>query len=463
MNYVGAAAAGTLGYIAGDLPGAYAAYKIYNNFARKKSYPNSMKRKFTPNAPGSRKKTTGKWLRSKRPSKWARIVDKNHFVRPVTSSLYKRKPVLGKYVLKPKLSKQMGRTSNVSTGLRKKTIQHFHHPKGAKKVYVSRALRKKVSKVIEGKDPKGFAQYVNSGRLVPPATDNAQSAALITGCNVDGVTTFFSPTQINNVASSLWNHKTITYTPVYNDNENFPYATTKIKVLKQWVTVKFRNNTQRNCYLILYACENKVKRAATSFVTEWTASMTEENTATINVNNTSPLTMYATPYMSKQLMNNWSVETTRVYLKPGEEYVYTLQGPSKLYDFRKYFTAGAEQTMPRGVMQLAYSMREDILGDNAGAFGRLISPIVNGYGCFYEVNEYFKLEIPQQAGIQWLTASSGASSTSGLPSSGFSTYLGAKRDAYLIAVNLASTHTGTLVRSDIEQPGTLETPNPPGP
>jgi len=34
MNYIGRAAAGTLGFIAGDIPGAYAGVAAYNAFSK---------------------------------------------------------------------------------------------------------------------------------------------------------------------------------------------------------------------------------------------------------------------------------------------------------------------------------------------------------------------------------------------------------------------------------------------
>lgn len=474
MNYVGSAAAATLGYIVGDVPGAVAGYKLYYKYGARKSLP--------------------KIMQSRRPRRFQRITNRSVAMRPASA------PRVRNYVPRYAGNKRQrvgrapsimassrrssiasaaprrvfaqkkfstARTTNVSTGVRKKVIKGLHKNHGYQKVYVAPRLRKKIQKVISGTHPRGWLQYTYYGRPSVQGS-NGQFAGRI-GLNgsvtrtIDGVGgVFFSPTQANDVASVLWNNKTPIAAPSYNNPQNFPWSQTRINMLKQWATVKWRNNGQRTCIITMFAAVSKTTDVGNrGAYNDWTSALTEDNTAGVNVTNVSTGTLYAHPYMCKSLLNNWKIEQTKIYLKPGEEYVYTVEGPSKLYDFRKYWTGQTANPTQRGNVNLFFTMYYDLIGES-GTFtnaSRLSTGANNnGYGCMYEVNEYYAVEIPEQAGIRWATAGAPESGTSTLPADSTTTFLGNKRDAYVIYNwGTTSVFPTTLNRIDIENPAQGET------
>lgn len=447
----GRIAAATLGYIVGDVPGAYAASELYGRYSkyRGNSYPKSMKRKFPvkPNVP--RKRFSFQQLKNKglitsrRPAKWYRL---HKLSRP--GSRPKAKAV------KAMRRKQTSRSQNVSVGLRKKSFRTLHKDHGLSKVKVSSALRKKVQKVIQGNDPKGYAQYIQCAKASSPAGSNQQFAGTILGRSVDGVQgNLFTPTQVNCAASVMWHKRTPSQTITYADADMFPWTQTKIKVLKQWATVKWRNNGQRTCIINMYAGINKTNRAAGSnLYNEWVGAMTEDATANVNVINNDPTTLYATPFLNKSVNNNWKIEQTKIYLKPGEEYTYSIEGPSKLYDYRKFWQGTTQWPFTKGSVSLMYTMYQDLVGDSVTSTNasRLANSANSGYGCIYEVNEYYQIEMPDQTGVLWATAGSGSTGAATLPADATLSYLGARRDAFFIK-NFAPQGLNTnIARLDIE-------------
>lgn len=467
-DYVGYGAASTLGFIVGNVPGAAAGASAYTGYKtwrdRKELSQKKLKqRKFRVRKRMKRKNMlihggNPKRLRVRAPVKTHKKIYR------------KRKVVYHRKKRKPTESRMTSRTTGFALSQRKKTVKHLHKNKGSKKVRVSRHLRQKITKVIQGKEPRGFCQFIYGSLLNTPTTDNAQnSGTILGGYTTDGVGgLLFTPTQVNNVASILWNRKlvsTVGNVPgtaiTFNDNENFPFSGTQITVIKQWATVKMRNNGQRTLYINVYAFESKVNRTASGASQEWLNALSEDNASSINILNSSINSLYVTPYFSKSLNANWKIECTKIIIKPGEEYVYTIQGPAKKYDYRKFWNGTTAWTMPKGSVQLVYTTHVDLAGSlgNAGAgieYGRLVGAQTAGYGLVYEMNEYYQLELPEQAGIQWNTTGSGNAGSSSLPATGYGTYLGNKRDAYCIYDFRPTTHQGNVVHMEIEDPTNIE-------
>lgn len=467
-DYVGYGSAATLGFIVGNVPGAavgasaYTGYKTWRD-RKELSQKKLNNRKFRVR---KRMKRKNMLIHGGNPKRFrVRAPVKTH------KKIYrKRRVVYHRKKRKPTEARMSSRTTGYALSARKRTVKHLHKNKGNKKVRVSRRLRQKITKVIQGKEPRGFCQFMSGGLLNGTTNDNQQNSGTITSGyttdNIGGL--LFTPTQVNNVASILWNQKlvsTVGNKPAtaitFNDNENFPFSGTQINVIKQWATVKMRNNGQRTLYVNVYAFESKVNRTASSASQEWLNALLEDNASSINILNSTINNLYVTPYLCKSLLANWKIETTKIIIKPGEEYVYTVQGPAKKYDYRKFWNGTTAWTMPKGSVQLVYTVRQDLAGSlgvsGAGvSYGRLVGPQDAGYGLIYELNEYYSLELPEQAGIQWNTTGSGNAGSSSLPATGYGTYLGNKRDAYCIYDFRSGSHQGNVVHMDIEDPTNIE-------
>lgn len=470
-DFIGSASAAALGFITADVPGAIAGYKAYKSYQkrmpplrhadkrRRHSIAGSSAAGFTPiyknvfdaqSLPHKRKSSTSS--ASSRSSRRSSVVFK--------SSAKTSDKVIA------------SRSSNVSSARKgKHRVKKLH--KKTPRVKVSRKLRQKVEKVIEGNDPKGYYQSY-SWHIITEPTTNAQSVTLLNPMvSIDGVQgSYFTPTQVLNAASILWNTKVPIPNPTYNDvaggiPSNFNYNNVKINVIKQWATNKFRNNTQRNYYINIYTCVRKTNGTATDAKTEWEAAITQDQNAGVAIGGQkgnpavvtlpSSSTLYITPSVSKSLYNNWDIELTKIYLKPGEEYVHTTTGPSKMYDYRKFFAGNVAWTMPKGSVSIFCTAYVDMIGATTTGVGRIAETNTAGYQVIVENNYYLKCEIPAQAGIYWSNFPLGPqpSPAQGVPNAGNTTSLGQKRDAYCFDMVLPVALSGNAVRVDIEGPQTL--------
>lgn len=461
-DVVGGASAATLGFIMGDVPGAITGYKLYKSY-RKNMPPYSrehvnkvIKRRIesrggysaNPRHPGniftaanSEKRLIAKLKRNKalgRANSARRSVSKNASDRKLAS-----------------------RGSAVAMARRKRTINKFHHPKSQKKVKVSKEFKKKVVQVLADKIPKGYAQEIFSNYQIGPNT-NAQYVDNIKGPTVDSLQgQYFTATQITNIASFLWAGKVYTNTVNFNGTV-FNYENTKIHVKKQWVTVKYRNNSQRTYTIQIYASQRKNKQPAgaqSTMIQDWVNALSTDSTGGVNVNGSLTTTLYNTPFLCKQVMDNWKIEATKVVLAPGEEYVYSVEGPSKTYDLRKNWINGLYAAGDKDGIDLAHVLYTDLIMSNTGnVYGRINETGTgSGYAVVYETNTYYKIEMPDQTGITWATAPTGGQPTQALPVAGGTTQLGNRRDAYAIWLNGPSSNvTGaSAVRVDRETPTTV--------
>lgn len=458
-HILGAASAATLGFIHGDLSGAYKAYKLYKNYANSNMARGNTKRKHPHGHSVTTPTKRTKFATISPPSSRRSSIASSNSSRSSRSSIRSSWFRAGKVTDR----KMAGRGSVVAIARRKKKIKTLH--KRPRRVHVSKRLREKVKKVIAAKDPSGYYQEIYYN-YVSNVANNVQTPDFIRGPTVDSTLgEFFSPTSVLNAASILWNGKDQQSTYAYNDSKNFNYENSKINVVKQWMTIKYRNNTQRTYYVNIYACQRKVSEPNSlgiNALSDWSNNLTLENSAGVNVGSVAApggittSRMYATPYLCKSVTDKYNIECTKVQLAPGEEYTYTLTGPSMMYDFRKYFQSGSPYFFNKKTnVSVFHVVYNDIIGTSNGIFSRVgNADAAAGYALAYEVNCYYKLEMPEQAGITWLTAPTGASSSQALPVSGGTTYLGNRHDAYAI-YNSASAVTGTLIRVEREQPSTI--------
>lgn len=403
------------------------------------------------------KNMSGKYvLTAKGRKKQAKRI-KRHASGKTSSKGYHQKH---KKTYKPRKITMENRLSHLAVARRGKTrIGKVHGKK--RDVKVSATFRKKVNKVFNDREPEGYLQetYVTNLHIT---SSNAQTVAQINGATSDGVTgQFFTPTQVLQAASVLWGGAGYTQTPQKDGLGYMNYSSVRINVIRSWATVKYRNNTQRTIYLSIYASRPKYNAASgQSMTAEWANALLNEKqgstTPGINVGGITPSQLYVTPFISKAMMNQWKIETTKVVLQPGEEYIYTIEGPSKLYDFRKFFINGTWTPKTKVQIDLSHVAYTDLVQTNDGTLSGRLGENVSGFGLLFEVNTYYKLSMPEQAGILWATLGTGGQdSHQTLPANGAVTYLGNRRDAYYYYNNGTSSTSGTVNRVDLENPANV--------
>lgn len=446
MNYAGLASAATLGYIHGDIKGAVRWAKTYQKMHG--STTSSKRRKVTMSA-GTQRRGRSRSFTPTPATKRNRSVS----VSSRRSSLLSSAPSRAS-------DRSLGsRASTVAKARTKKKVVKFHHPKSALKVKVNKKFQKKVLKVLEEKEPHGYGQelYLNVLPFTNLLTKNLQEAQPIYANQVDGLFgQFFSYTQILHAAATLWNKAGTANLAIQNylDANMFNAQNFKVEVVKQWVSVKYRNNSQRTFTVNIYASQRKSKTVnGVNMLDDWKGALTNDAGCGVNVTTTTYNQIYNTPYLCKAVTDNWKIETTKVVLAPGEEYVYTVAGPSKMYDFRKNWINAVWCNGDRDIIDLSHVAYTDLVGTSTGDIGR-VSEKSNtiGYGLIYETNLYYKLSMPEQAGISWNPAAPVTTDTQVLPAAGGNTKLGNRRDAYYFFTNPGTVSTGTVVRIDRENP-----------
>lgn len=455
-HYLGYPAAATLGYIHGNIKGAKQWTKAYHSSmsshaSKRSKYSHSV-------SAGTRRRGRSRTVTPTPATKRNRSVS--------SMSVSSRRSSLLTNSSARTTDRSLGsRASTVAKARTKKKIVKFH--KNPKKVKIGRKFKSKVLKVLEQKEPHGYGQEMYQNEIVFPvlATKNLQEVEPIYGPRVDGIyAQYFTFTQILTAASVMWNKLPIaTNVPVqqYTGAGMFNVENIKIECVKQWVTVKYRNNTQRTFYINIYASQRKSKAVnSTSMIQDWAGGLVLDYNAGVNVSNSLQTQLYNTPYLCKSVMDQWKIETTKVVLAPGEEYVYTLEGPSKVYDFRKNWINANYCVADKETVDLTHAIYTDLVGTTTGDYGRVSEKgNTTGYGLIYETNCYYKLRMPEQAGISWIGAGPyNTSDYQALPTAATGaagvgiTELGNRRDAFYFFTNPGTTATGTAVRIDRENP-----------
>lgn len=301
--------------------------------------------------------------------------------------------------------------------------------KKVKKVPISRQFVKKVHEALEPGMCKGVYREMNTYNFdFSPNFGNRQMTFRL-GSNVNGDQMLFNPQRVLDAASVLYNGKTATDSSKYVITGNYPQQansfdphTVKVTVLNSYAKHVIKNNSQRNVMLEIYDCAPKVNMNLNKdgdALTQWNNAMAFENTIQggstvnqlINVGNTNPNTLYATPQMSKLFMTKFKVETTSVVLAPGQTYDYIVQGPNKvIYDFAKFWspsnTSGTEEFFDlqrRFTRNVIFTVKLDVVHGNtpgsgvAGRFGPSTTSGINlGRGLLVESTNYYRIEIPSQ-------------------------------------------------------------------
>lgn len=407
MNFAGRLAADTLGFISGDVPGAFAADRIYQRYTKNKlnkKNKNKMPKRKATNL-GTQKGVQPKRRRQGAGKKGA----------TVSAGGSRRRSVVGRSV---------SGVSSVNSGNSARVAAV-----GKKGGSVAREGRKKVVKVpkkLRSQIQKALTPYLGTGTFMEIHSERFALNALgqelrSAGYQSLGLKQLFDPCWVLNAASILWNGKTPGLNPGLSGN-NFEDATLKVNVLNQSSTFRFKNNTGRTMNINIYVVSPKsiLPDAQNDPAFFWIDSMKNEEGSGAsavdqrrNIGLASPNTLYATPYMSKMFMQKYGVDCVKVVLEAGKEFTHKVTGPNMMYDFSKYQNAqGAGATTPafqnqqKFIKAVFFTSYYDLVGTTTGNCSRSVNMYsgtegtTNSYGLLVETTNYMKLACPDLVGFR---------------------------------------------------------------
>jgi len=422
MDLIGRGSAATLGYITGGTKGAVFADQLY------KAYKGGFKlRKFTKNnsmAPTGRRGSTSSNMsgvstatsasKKRRLSLAGTPSGRRASISSIASSSSVRTARLRRSLFN-------NVAGNNGSDIRVKAIKQKGrkvHKEGRKKVVkVPKLLRKQVKQILHPKDPVGTFMEIHSERKV--LKDTGQSLKQIGHLSNSTNGILFDPCYILYATSVLFNNKIGQTNPTFTSTSLIAPKTLKINVLKQHTTYRMKNNTARVMNIKLYLASPKHiigpdEGGDPSFY--WIDSMKNEeppagtfSSDARNLAAATPNTLYATPYMSKMFLARYAVDQTSIILEPGKEYHHTVQGPSRVYDYAKFYQAESGiqnqkiQNNQKFVKYAFITCYYDLAGTTSGNCSRGINMYsasdTNSFGLLVETTNYMKIACPERVGF----------------------------------------------------------------
>lgn len=398
----------TLGFITGNVPGAVTGYKVGKRLSR-------AGRATTEFARSGYKRVRESGFFTPRFSMAPRMMEVDVPDTPVNTTRIRSRyaPALvrvktpslrAKGINKRSKSKRRTRTRSSRGSLRKPAFKSKKrvNRKKTRKVKVSRILRKKITKVINGKNCQGYYEKMNTG--VMRNTEQSLQAVHDLGIH-------FAPNAILNAASILWNQQVPTWSvPPIDAARALPYFTTKVQIKKCWSTFEFKSNSQRINHLKIFVCTPKVTHKYDQPQEHWKQLLTDLYLEGINVSNTQQTCIHTDPRSLPQWNKYWNADVTKLTLEPGQSYKFTVDGPTdKFYDMGKMFKADntdATNTIQFGQKTAKYVFVVhylELTGTTLGGVDRAknFSADEEPAGILYEERRFFSLTCPQNAG--WIT------------------------------------------------------------
>jgi len=354
MEYVGSAAGGTLGFIVGNIPGAYIGSKAGYNLSKNKQMA---------------------VIKNKRPRE------------EQVAKTYKKTTKGGK-----KLGKVYGprsKISNVNANVVGQSARQAVHKrvkdgikeKKRKKVKVPKLLKKQILQVFDKKDVYGTMNVIMHGSVadlntnryidqkvfplpLPRIADNKQAGLL------------FDPYYWQFVAARLFNNRPAEQpttgawgnivTESGTDWENFNQLTSdggalKLTVQKAYAVIKMKNNTSRTMYLRMYVSAPKYQRISGTMndadghaINDWKRALAAEGGLAFNAGTSATAdatqamkvnvggyvtvnTMYAKPTDVQTFNRLWKTDCYTIVLEPGQVHNHTIQGDEIELDYSKMF------------------------------------------------------------------------------------------------------------------------------
>lgn len=387
MEIIGGLSGAALGYIHGNTRGAIKGY-----FAGRKLAQNSSN---MPPIPRKRKSDSGGNPGTKR-------------LKTTSANVRKPKSVIRFKVARknrPSVAYAMGGRSGNSNAAFVSKRRGKARIKKQKSVKISRQFKTAVRKAVSGTQPVGYYRKIYYEYYGKPGND-------VQG-NVVSTPVLFDPIRMAEAQAVLWGNMTPIKHPLQTDIVNPEQFQTKMKVLNSWATYDFKNVTQRTYHLKIFLCKPKKLDNVNDPKTDWVQGMVHMNLAGCNPQNNTPDTMYMDPRPIPQFADNWTVETQKIVLGPGQNYRYVVQGPNdyvmnyaKMYD--KVGASIPLNRYQRFARQVMFTYYPDLVMNIAGGGGhfaaKVAAPGTSLPAIVTEVNEHFRLECPENVGTYFPTA-----------------------------------------------------------
>jgi len=413
MNYAGGLSGAALGFIAGDLPGAFWGANL--GYQAGKTYQNSMKRKADSSRTANPKRRNSK-------------------IPTSSYSKYLRKSIKAGAKLRKSAGHSKDNTtsnfkSESSSNQRKAAVINRNSSKVSFKkkpsVRISRRFKLQVTKALE--PSKSFGRYTEIGvsnSQLPLSLGGKQFAGrlcLDAGAGVGSL--LFSPLEVLDQASVLFNSKTDSQTSKAQasglnttiSGNTLDFRSVKINVVNQYYKLVMRNNSPRTVSIQLYECspkhrQNVIDTGDTLTQLEGTL-INESSNATgsnagkqINMNAVSINTLYVGPHTCPTIYKHWSFEKHDITMDPGQTYTHIIQGPTGVYDFSKFWktdNSGASDVflniIPQFSRHVFMTYRNDICAGDGNVFGRW-GQANTTYAVGWEYTKHSRIECPEMAG-----------------------------------------------------------------
>lgn len=265
---------------------------------------------------------------------------------------------------------------------------------------VSSKFKAKIEKALEPKMPAGYYWNVFTDTFNTPPVTNEQYTQLIGKVANATQGLYFSPLQILDAASILWNGKLIVANPTFADANMFSTTTTKVFCKDAWVDFKMRNNTQRTFYFTIYECAPKSDDILDPYVV-WNRSITTEAANGVIKGGMANGSIYNSPTMFKEFNQAFKVAKRSFILQPGQLYTFKVQGPQNYtYDYVKY----AEESVPKNIQKMCRFVMGihyvDLVSGGLTGGGRATAlnaqDIVDDI--IVETTQHYRLGMPAQTG-----------------------------------------------------------------
>nr|WAE43213.1 MAG: capsid protein [Cressdnaviricota sp.] len=416
MHKAGHIAAGTLGYIHGNLPGAYLANNAYSHLTHMPAIPPTppktpVKRKGHATGPGYSKRRTLGWyltnpdLMPKSRGQYVKVPKPSKAAKKAFKKLHGRKP----RKRKEKQSTLAGYGAQTIVGSKKLNIKKKRMPKVTKKfkLKVQRALD---PNLIHGTYDLTFPQGFFRMNLTT-ASNNTQHCFSGLG-TVAGAATFpfsdlggwsFLADEFLKAASVLWNGQVSTTGADWcalNQANQLSVFNTKMYIRNSFTTYELKNLTQRVLIIRVWEMATKAPMgydttgpqqkywfssvdgagtialsaagdllAANHPAQNWTEGLNDDftnssgyrsigaTTAQLSVN-----TLDLNPSTSKGLKSNFKTAFLREYvMEPGEMVKFKVNGPNNMeFDFAKCWRNNAFMSIQKFSRAIFFTVKQDL-------------------------------------------------------------------------------------------------------
>lgn len=323
---------------------------------------------------------------------------------------YAKDELLGK----PLKRKYRGKAAAAAGGLYKAGIRQYGRKADFKKkrrMRVSRTFKKKVKIATKNYFPSGFYQEITVGKFTFNADQQvvyncpATPSATRTGILSDGIPgCHFTPTQILDAASILWNNKGASQTKTITDTNNFNPETAKIEIRNCFSMIKIKNNTQRLANVLMVIGDpKKTTFTVQSFLDTWINQLLSDSTTGpqgMNVLDNSVNTLYNSPGLNPGMRSQYKISRTKIKLEPGQEFNFKMQGPqNETLNMKTLYRGGTYQNQSsKYTRQLFIIAYPDMLGCADSSVHRTQSASTTTPGILVECSQYYNLTMPDTTG-----------------------------------------------------------------